>query len=138
MRGYITDEYADIEPWYLDEVKTEIRKLVDILVTYEPSQAPIVDASIESTIYKALVYMNRLELPKPLHFVTAELVARQLPDYFGGLKNDKPQGVVKKVQRGGFMEEYETKGSEANTPRGTLFTSDYIKYLNKYRRLRTI
>lgn len=138
MREYITDDGSNVDEAYLDNLIVEIRNLVDALVTYEPAQAPIVDASIKSTILKALIYINRIDLPKPLYLVTAELVARQLPDYFNNLKNDKPQGVVKKVQRGGFMEEYETKGTEANTPRGTLFTSDYIKYLNKYRRLKTI
>jgi hypothetical protein len=132
-KGYITEE--DIDPAYMTSLVVAIKPK---LIAIAKKDDPIFDDVIESTIYKVLIYINSIVLPKALHFTVAEMCARQLIDYETGLTSEKGEGAVKKVQRGGFSQEFETKQASSSIPRGTQFMQDYAKFLNRFRKMRTI
>lgn len=136
MKGYITEE--DVDKDYLKDLIEELLPIVKQIGKQPDENEELIKYALKSTIYKVLIYINRVDLPEPLKNTVIEMVCRQLIEYLEGLETSKPQDVVKKIQRGGFTQEFETKGTSANVPRGTLFMSDYVKYLNKFRRVRFV
>ncbi|MGR5980247.1 hypothetical protein ACT7DJ_28230 [Bacillus cereus] len=132
-KGYITDE--DIDEAYVADL---VAKITPMMQQISGEVNPIDEITIESTIYKVLIYINDLILPKALFLTVAEMGARQLSEYKEGLSSERSEGAVKKVQRGGFTQEFETKQSATSIPRGTQIMQDYAKYLNRFRRMRTI
>lgn len=132
-KGYVN--YEDIDETYVaEQVQAILPRMERITKKTDPLQADI----IEETIYKVLIYINSLILPKALYGVIAEMSARQLADYETGLTSERGEGAVKKVQRGGFSQEFETKQASSSIPRGTQFMQDYVKFLNRFRKMRTI
>lgn len=131
--GFITEE--DLDPVYIAGIVTE---LTPILQGLTGEVNPVDEFTLESTIYKVLIYINGLVLPKALYSTVVEMSARQLSEYKDGLSSERTEGAVKKVQRGGFVQEFETKQSATSVPRGTQIMQDYIKFLNKFRKMRSI
>lgn len=131
-RQFIAD--TDPSPEYIQAVA---EKLLPDLEALTEKESPKNLFILKSTIMKVLVYCNRVDLPVPLEEVVIEMCARQLVDYEKGLSSEKT-GVVKRIQRGGFTQDVDTASSDVAIPRGTQFMSDYVRYLNRYRRMKTI
>ncbi|MDA1658819.1 hypothetical protein PDK35_02365 [Bacillus cereus group sp. TH153LC] len=132
-KGYVTEE--DIDETYVADL---VAKITPLMQQISGEVNPIDEITIESTIYKVLIYINDLVLPKALFLTVAEMGARQLSEYKDGLSSERSEGAIKKIQRGGFTQEFETKQGNTSVPRGTQFMQDYVKMLNRFRRLRTI
>jgi len=132
-KGFINDE--DLDPIYIAQLVSDIKPMLQGITGKTTAMDEIL---LESTITKVLIYINGLVLPKALYLTVAEMCARQLVDYEGGLTSEKGEGAVKKVQRGGFTQEFETKQASSSIPRGTQFMQDYVKFLNRFRKMRTI
>lgn len=130
-KGYVTDE--DISPVYLEATVNEIVPLLQKITGKVDTLDSII---VESTIIKVLIYINGLVLPKALYLTVAEMSARQISEYAKGLDTSHDEGFVKKVARGGFSQEFEKSGGAV--PRGTQVMQDYVKYLNRFRKMRTI
>ena len=136
-RGFVQEE--DISEEYVAELIDKILpRLLRLTKREAPDDVALQRDIIEDTIYKVLMYINGLILPRALFNVVAEMSARMLADYDTGLSSEKGEGAVKRVQRGGFTQEFETKQDSASTPRGTLFLSDYKPLLNKFKKMRSI
>lgn len=132
-KGYVTEE--DIDHVYVKGIVTELTPILQAL-TKEVN--PVDEFTLESTIYKVLIYINGLVLPKALYSTIVEMSARQLSEYKEGLSSERSEGAVKKVQRGGFSQEFETKQSATAVPRGSQFMQEYKAFLNKFRKMRSI
>lgn len=130
-KGYVTDE--DIDQSYLDGIVAEI---VPLLQGITGKVNPLDNIVVESTVTKVLIYINGLVLPKALYLTVAEMSARQMAEYDKGLNTSNDEGFVKKVARGGFSQEFEK--SSGAVPRGTQIMQDYVKFLNRFRKMRTI
>ncbi|WDS60623.1 hypothetical protein BC7_00026 [Bacillus phage BC-7] len=130
-KGYVTDE--DIDPVYL---KSVVDAIVPLMQGITGKVETLDNIIVESTVTKVLIYINGLILPKALYLTVAEMSARQVAEYAKGLDTSEDTGFVKKVARGGFSQEFEKSGGAV--PRGTQIMQDYVKYLNRFRKMRTI
>ncbi|ARO62406.1 Uncharacterized protein B5E38_4985 [Bacillus cereus] len=131
-KPYPTEE--EISPEYVQEVAERLLPELRELTGKETSKDMFL---LRSVIKKVLIHCNRLDFPAALDETVIEMCARQYPEYERGLTSER-NGVVKRVQRGGFTQDIDTAAAEVVIPRGTQFMSDYIKYLNRFRRMKVI
>ncbi|WKV24094.1 hypothetical protein PSYJYH_000059 [Bacillus phage PSYJ-YH] len=130
--GFVTED--DIDPAY---ITAKVADLVPELQSITGKVTSRDSFIVKSTLYKVLIYINNTKIPMALDDTIIEICARQLAEYEDGLSSKK-DGVVKRIQRGGFTQDIDTTTNDKAIPRGTQFMQDYAKFLNRFRRMRTL
>ncbi|MEB9942357.1 hypothetical protein P4K75_29830, partial [Bacillus cereus] len=64
MKGYITEE--DVDKEYLNALIEELLPIVKQIGKQTDENNDLIKYALKSTIYKVLIYINRVDLPEPL------------------------------------------------------------------------
>ncbi|MED3470439.1 hypothetical protein P4485_32365 [Bacillus thuringiensis] len=63
MKGYITEE--DVDKEYLNALIEELLPIVKQIGKQTDENNDLIKYALKSTIYKVLIYINRVDLPEP-------------------------------------------------------------------------